>query len=456
MTDTPDQDTIARRLATWVVELKYEDLPPVVVQRAKQCILDQLGVQMRGSTLPQVQPVSLLVHAMGGSPEATVVRQARKTSVAYAAYVNGTFGHSCEFDDSHFHCGHPGVCVIPAALALAEREGASGKDLITAVVAGYQAQAASVGPIHHGTLALGWHGTKVGGVFGAAAAAAKLLRLDVEQTAQALSVAASEASGMMEYDQSGGEVKRVHAGAAARSGVQAALLARLGMTGPARVFEGKRGLYRLFGNGKPPEIERFWQGQFHILDTMFKLYPAVGTVHAALNALTEIMREHRFAPEDVQEIQVGLAAWAIPHGAAIVHPTDCLGAQFSLAFSLALRVVKQRNDLDLYLNPQSWTDPAILAIADKVAPHAITFEPGTPELGATVSVLLRGGERFEYHQRAPRGFAENPASDADLADKFKRLVSGLIDDDTARLIMQAVDQLEDMERSSLLHELLTA
>ncbi|MGF6999342.1 2-methylcitrate dehydratase PrpD [Paraburkholderia sp. GAS32] len=128
---------IAKRLGKWIVDLNYEDLPTQVIAQANRCILDQLGVQIKGATLPQVQPVRLLAEAMGGIRESTVSLYGWKTSAPYAAYVNGTFGHSCEFDDSHFHCGHPGVCVIPAALALAERELATGRELIASVVAGY-------------------------------------------------------------------------------------------------------------------------------------------------------------------------------------------------------------------------------------------------------------------------------------------------------------------------------
>lgn len=436
---------LAQRLGTWIAALDGGTLPPVVVQRAKQCVLDQIGVQLRGATLPQVQPVRQLVQAIGGMPHATVAGHAFKTSIPYAAYVNGTFGHSCEYDDSHFYCGHPGVCVIPAAMAVAEHRGSSGSELIAAVVAGYQAQAAAIGPIHYATLKLGWHGTKVGGVFGAAAAAAKLLGLSAAQTAHALSIAASEASGTMEYDQSGGEVKRLHAGSASRSGVQAALLAQYGMTGPDAIFEGKRGVHKLFGDGSPHQVERFWQGQFHILDTMFKLYPAVGTVHAPLDALGELIARWGFSAEDVELIDVGLAEWAIPHGAAITRPTDSLSAQFSLAFSLALRLVEGSNDLQLYLDPSRWTDPRLLAMAAKVTPHAMQFEAGAPELGATVEVLLRSGERHEFYQRAPRGFPENPASDDELKRKFLALVDGLMSEARAREIIAVVDDLEKIE-----------
>ena len=337
------------------------------------------------------------------------------------------------------------VCVIPAALALAERGRATGRELITAVVAGYQAQAASIGPIHGSTLALGWHGTKVGGVFGAAGAAASLLRLDIKQAAHALSIAASDASGTMEYDQSGGEVKRLHAGSASRSGVQAALLAQYGMTGPSTIFEGKRGIYRLFGDGSPPDVERFWTGHFHILDTMFKLYPAVGTAHAALNALNQIMGSEEFVPSDVTAINVGLVDWAIPHGAAIARPTDCISAQFSLAFSLALRLVKRSNDLQFYLDPGLWADGELLGQAEKVHPYPMVIEDGAHPLGAKVEVILRDGRKFCYYQRAPRGLPECPASDAELKLKFYGLTEGLFPREQVEQIVQKVDGLEALE-----------
>lgn len=448
--------TISNQLGSWIVDLTFDDLPTDVIKRAKQCLLDQFGVQIRGATLPQVQSVRQLVDAMGGAPESTVAFYGSRTSAPYAAYVNGTFGHSCEFDDSHFHCGHPGVCVIPAALAVAERQHSSGRELLVAVVAGYQAQTASIGPIHKGTLTLGWHGTKVGGVFGAAAAAAKLLKLDAEQVASAISVAASDASGTMEYDQSGGEVKRLHAGSASRSGVQAALLAQHGMTGPATIFEGKRGIYKLFGDGGAPDIERYWRGQFHILDTMFKLYPAVGTVHAPLNALTEIMSVHEFTVEDVVEINVGLADWAIPHGAAITRPTDCISAQFSLAFSLALRLVMQSNDLHYYLDCKLWVDAKILEVADKVRTYAMSFEPGAHELGSKVEVILKNGQRLSRYQRAPRGLPECPATDEELKDKFHGLVEGLISDAQAHQIVKTIERLECIEDASVLAAMLAS
>jgi 2-methylcitrate dehydratase PrpD len=178
-------------------------------------ILDQLGVQVLGATLPNVQPVRQLAASMQGAPESTVTGGDRKTSAAQAAYVNGTLGHSCEYDDAHAIAWHTSSAVVPAALALAERDGADGRELITAVVAGIQVMGLLGTVTTGGMVATGWHGSKVLGVFGAAVAAGRILRLSPAELTEAFGIVGSDASGTMEYDRSGGEVKRLHAGSAA-------------------------------------------------------------------------------------------------------------------------------------------------------------------------------------------------------------------------------------------------
>ena len=448
--------SVAARIAEEAAGLDFATLPASVVSFAKLAVMDQLGVQLRGATLPHVAPGLQLVRGMESRPESSIVYHGGRAAAPYAAYVNALFGHSCEFDDSHFWTGHPGVCTIPVAFAFAERQGSSGREVLTAIVAGYQAMVEACGPIHHSTLTSGWHGTKVGGVFGAAATAGKLLGLDEAQLAQALSIAGSDASGTMEYDQSGGEVKRLHPAMAARSGAEAALLAQMGMTGPLTIFEGKRGIYRLFGDGQPADVERFFDGRFHILETFFKLYPAVGTVHAALDALRMVMDRESFSPAEVEEIDVGLAAYAVAHGASIVRPTDALSAQFSLAFSLALRLLRNENELDSYTDPELWTDLDLLAIADRVRTHAINIPAQQCQLGATVDVVLRDGRRLCAAQPAPRGHPDNPATSRDLEEKFLGLTRELLPAEAPEQVLRAIDRLEYEPDVSRLMELVAA
>ncbi|WP_429362192.1 hypothetical protein [Paraburkholderia sp. GAS32] len=187
---------------------------------------------------------------------------------------------------------------------------------------------------------------------------------------------------------------------------------------------------------------------------MFKLYPAVGTAHAALNALTEIMDSAEIAAAGVVAINVGLIDWAIPQGAAITEPIDCISAQFSLAFSLALRLVRCSNDLQLYLDPGLWVDAELLDQAKKVHPYPIEMEDGAHPLGAKVEVILRDSRKYNHYQRAPRGLRECPASEAELKLKFDGLTQGLLSREHAERIVQKVDALEELDDISELALLL--
>jgi 2-methylcitrate dehydratase PrpD len=433
--------TLVELQADWITDLAFEALPPQVIHIAKLCLLDFLGVAMRGKSLPQTYPVEALLSLHEGTESASVVG-GRKTSVPYAALANGTYGHSCEFDDSHLHGGHPGVCVIPALLACAEGRAINGAQLITALVAGYQSMILSVGPIHRRTLELGWHGTKIGGVFGAAAAASKIMALSPSKTAHALAVAASDASGTMEYDQSGGEIKRFHAGLASRAGVEAAILAGAGLTGPRTIFEGKRGIHSLFSAGKSADVEKYPSDHFHILDTMFKLHPCAGTLHAAIDCVATICEQHNLTAEDIEKIEVGLIEWAIPHGAAIVTPTDAISAQFSLAFAIALRVVTGNSRIDDFLDPSLWQDPRIADIAHKVSPVAEATPDGADELFARVTIFSKSGSTFTHSQIGPRGFPSLPASDNDITDKFCSLTANILPETEANTLIDRIFSLE--------------
>jgi 2-methylcitrate dehydratase PrpD len=447
-------ESVAPRLARWIEGLAYDDLPTDVVEMAKKCLLDQIGCQLVGATLPHTQPVLRHVQDLGARPDSRIALGGGKTAAIYAAYVNGTFGHSFEYDDSHVLCGHPGVCIIPAVLALAEKERKSGREFILAITAGYQAMVLSAAAVHKSGRKAGWHGTKVQGPFGAAAGAAKLLGLESTQIVNALAIAGSEASGTMEYDQSGGEVKRLHAGSASRSGAQAALLAQHGLTGPSTIFEGKRGIFNLFGNGFDADPESFWQRDFHIRDTMFKLSPAVFTIHGSIQAALALRERHGIVHTDIAKIEAEVAEITILHGAGIVHPQDMIGAQFSLAFSMGLSFVRGHNLLSDYRDPAAWADPDILAIADKVEVRPVPVAQGASELGGRITVALKDNNRFTVDQPIPRGHHHNSASLDDLLVKFRALVDGIIPNVRRDRIIECVTALDSLEDCGVIGELL--
>lgn len=434
--------TLAERLAARTRSLTFDELPPDVVAHVKCCVLDQLGIQILGSRLPaSTSALRLAAGAGAGPPVARIPMTTQRASAPYAALATSAFGHSCEFDDCHFLCGHPGACVIPAALAVGQEQGRNGRDLLAAVVAGYEAMVLAVGPIHHGFAEHGWQGSKIGGVFGAAAAAAALLGLDEIQTAHAYAIAGSEASGTLEYDRSGGDVKRLFPALAARSGIEAAMLARAGLTGPLTIFEGERGIHRLFGVGKA-RLDEVWDTQFHLRGTFFKLNPAAGTHLAPIEAMAELMAKHGFAARDIARIVVAVAPFAVHHGGATGQPLDAVSAQYNLGFSLALRVVECANAMQSYLDPAKWADPEILRLSGAVTVEALDLAPGESPMGARVDVELVDGRRFSARKQTFKGHLDDPAGWSDIEAKFRSLVADVIPSDTADALVSAVAELE--------------
>jgi 2-methylcitrate dehydratase PrpD len=445
--------TVAARIAEWVAALRFEDLPSEVVERTRLLILDQLGVQLLGASLPNVQPVLRLAESQPGAAQATLTHSGARATASQAAWVNGTLGHSCEYDDAHALGWHTASAVIPAALALAERDGISGREAITAVVAGTQVMAL-LGAAMPAMVTTGWHGSKVLGVFGAAAAAGVVLGLSPAQLTHAFGIAGSDASGTMEYDQSGGEVKRLHAGSASRSGLEAAQLAKLGLTGPPTIFEGHRGIFQLFGGGGSPEAMEAQWGRWQILDTIFRFYPAVGTVHAPLDAVRHLRETYDLKPADIERIRVGLVDFAVGHGASITRPADAISAQFSLAFGTGLQFVTGRNAPADYFDPARWSDPEILAIGDLVEPYAMPIPDGDPVFSAKVEIVLHDGTTLEYYQAGFRGHPSHPATAAQVEAKFRENTLRLIAADRADALVAAVRNMESHETVSAVTALL--
>ncbi len=448
-----DEKTMASRLADWVIELDFDQLPPRAVEVARLLVLDQLGLQLRGATLPNTQPQRRLVAAMHAAQQSTVVLGGTRTVAPYAAYVNGTMACSCEFDDMHMYASHVGSYVVPAALAFAESTGASGREVITAVVAGAQVMSLLGATTIRNMIRDGWHGAKVVGIFGAAAAAGKLLSLTAEQLANAFGVAGSDASGTMEYEHGGGEVKRMHAGSAGRSGSQAALLAKDGLTGPLTIMEGTRGLLRLFGDTQDEPRAELWD-HFHIIDTMFRMYPAIGSAAPALDAVRHLREHHDLPWRDAREIRLGLPAFAVAHGATVTRPTDAVSAQFSTAFSVALMLVRGKIRPEDYTNSRLWTDRDLLSVIDKIVPYPKVFEPEQPVLSCQLDVTLRDGRILSHCQRGFRGYPSNPeTSDRDFETKFLANVEGILSPAVAQRMIELtgeLDRLDDIAELMLL------
>ena len=359
-----------------------------------------------------------LCRRYGRARESTVVNYGNKVPTLDAAFVNATFGQGCELDDVGFAAGgHLGAATVPVALAVGEKQRSTGKDFLAAVVVGCDVMYRLLAAVRPSSGKRGFHSHGIGAPFGAMAAAARLLRLNDGQMLHAFGIAGMHSSGTMEYDQTGGEVKRVIAGVAARSGIQSAMLAQLGLTGPPTIIEGKRGFLKVFADQIEPEgITRDLGSDFKIMRIWFKLYPCVATVQGVIYTLTKMIEEHRFGADDVEEIRVGISETSLSHGGAIYEPHDTASAQFSLPFSLAIRLLKNDNDLSLYMDPKLWTDPKVLALAKKVKSYADPEREKRPELQHDDGSEAQQRQELQSVRSLSTGFAAQHGQSRGAAD----------------------------------------
>ncbi len=238
------------KLAEFVTDLQYDKLPAPIIKQAKLCLMDTIGVAIAGAEAPWSKIIADYVRSLGGTEQSSIYKNDFKTLPQNAAYANGSFAHAWEYDDAERSMLHPGAVIVPSAIATAEASQANGRDLIVAIVAGYEVMirvSRAVNPQpYRSHVFRGFHPTSTCGPFGAAAAASVIMGLDSEQIADALGLAGSHASGIQEFLADGSPVKRLHPGKAAHDGISSAQLAARGLSGPRTIFEGRDGFLRAF------------------------------------------------------------------------------------------------------------------------------------------------------------------------------------------------------------------
>jgi 2-methylcitrate dehydratase PrpD len=293
-------------------------------------------------------------------------------------------------------------------------------------------------------------------VYGAVTAAGKLLGLNEAQFAHAFGIAGSSASGLLAYDLAGGEVKRTHGALGARSGMQAAMLAKAGLTGPLPVFEGRHGWFEAFGGAAPAEPQKlfddFGKPPYCITLCRYRVYSAIGTSHSPIDIIKDLMKQHAFKHTDVDSVRVGLYERGLHHTGAIKRPHDVISAQASMAYGVAIRLIKGSNTLEMYLDPKLWTDPEVLSLVDRVEGHVVA-KPGAPRF-TTVDIKLKNGQVLHGELDATPGSEESPFSDEIMAEKFRGLAEVMLPRQQVDAIMQKVNSLESMKSMAELAPLL--
>jgi 2-methylcitrate dehydratase PrpD len=442
-----------RRLAQFITDVNYNDLSSEVVEKAKLLILDQLGCQLAFAALPWNKAIyNYIRERKGYREESTVIHYGLRTTAEDAAFANAIFGHGFEMDDDELTtAAHPGVTVIPPALAAGEMEKISGKEFLAAVVVGYDVFL-RIGLATHSMMQRGFHTTAVLGPLGAAAATCKIFGCHVDTTLTALAIAASESGGLAEYTETGGLVKRVHAGFAAQSGLRATLLAQAGITGPSTALEGKKGLCQAFANEYSLEEITVGLGkEFRIILTGTKPYCCCAAQHSTIDAVSEIMKEHIIVPEKIEKIRVWQKVRDVRVIANIVEPHDLISAQFSGRFAIALRLIKGGNGFQDY-SEENLLNQEMLGLTQKIEYYVDDkMEKSNPAgAPARVEIHLKDGNIHEKTVQYAKGTIQNPMPRIEIEDKFRELSSMALTDDRAEKIIRIVSRLEELDN---LHEI---
>jgi 2-methylcitrate dehydratase PrpD len=424
--------------------MALERIPEDVIVRTKALILDHLGVSLYGASLEWCGIVRETIGFEGGRCESSVYGGGL-TTARNAALINGTAGHAIELDDAHDESlSHPGCVVIPAALAVAEVEGSSGAEFLAAVVAGYEAQGRIGASLGSALIKQGYHPTAQIGVFGAAAAAAKLLKLPEREFTWAFGLAGSMASGIMKFtqDPEGTMVKRLHAGMPAERGVLAATLAGAGFTGPRAIIEGDYGYAKIFTG--VTDLSRMTRGlgeSFEISSISVKLYACCRMFHALIEAIAACRADPAFAIDQIEEIRTFGPANMID-GHLERRPSSPMSAQYSLPHSTAVAILADASEPASF-DTATMSRPDILAMADKVTaavdPELEALYPR--KYAGRVEFAFRNGKTIEKTVLDSRSTPANPVSSTVIEQKFLSVTSALLSSSRQSQIIDAVTSL---------------
>jgi len=407
-----------REIAERICATKFTDFAPEIVAYSKTLTLSAVGAMVAGAARTSGRIMTKYVRRAGGNPEATVMGTTLKTNVETAAMANATFAHSTEYEDDSFPEAVSSYTIFPAVLALGEHLKASGREIIESFIVGYEMQSriglACLEARRRGMLTLSWAGT-----LGCAAAAAKLLKLDAHRTTMALSLAASQCSGIAH--QVGTTAHTFEMGIAGRNGVTSALLAADGFTGQADIFEAPRGLFHILNGGKIPATEDVlgtWGKPYRLLDIGIKMYPCCYHLQRIIEAILSLKQEHNFGAGDVNEVQVEVNLF-IPQVIQYPEPSNEDESQFSLPHAVAAALLEET------ISPTSFGDAKIqdesFRETRKKVKMVVREEWGWATIGWSpiITVSLKSGEKHITTIETAKGQPPNLLDFNAVVEKYR-------------------------------------
>ena len=424
-------------LARFILNTPAEAIPAPILHEGKRCIINYMAVALYASADPSMAILTGLFEEEGGVEIASLIGAGSRTNLQNAALANGYLAHLEDYDDTHFPTViHPSAPTIPAAFAVAEREGATGLDVLAATVLGIEAccrVGLSVYPNHYDA---GWHITGTCGVFGAAGAAGRLLGLDESQMTQALGIAGTQAAGVREVF--GSMSKPFHAGRSAQSGVLAGLLARRGFTSTHEILEGRRGFAAVLSTASDmTQITDALGERWELPNNGLKPYSCGVVSHPLIDAMIALRNTHGVAADDVESVSARVHPLVLE---LMDRPNPRVGLEgkFSHQHSMAVGLI-DGGAFPAQYTDERVLDPAVAALRDKIR---ATVDTSVAEDAAEVTVTLRDGRSITESVEHATGAPENPMSDTHLESKFRTLARRVLSQSQADELLTALWDLD--------------
>jgi 2-methylcitrate dehydratase PrpD len=414
----------SQTLAEFAVGLTWDRIPPEVIERAKDCVIDTVGACVYGSQLPWTQTVIEYARRNSAPGECSVFGTPVKVRAPFACLCNGAAAHAFELDALvEPSVGiHPSAALAVPGLAPAQGRKLSGRALLSAYVAGFEVLYRIGHAANHSIEKVGFHSPGVVGVFGTAAVIGRLFDLDAGKMANAFGIAGSLSSGLMEFSSTGGMVKRLHLGRAAEGGFMAAVLARDGYTGPAGVLEGKYGVLKVFCRDAQPErLTRDLGKVWHVMKTKIKRYACHSTAQVPVTLALDLKEKHKLSGDDVAGIAVS-AGEKVVHQHAINEPRDMTMMQYSVPFCVAIAL--HRDPLDpRTFSEATLSDPKIRALAKGARVELLKSASGYSSSACRLTLKLKNGTDLTAEGHDFKGTPTMPLTRAELLEKFLKLTA---------------------------------
>ncbi|HVB98086.1 MAG TPA: MmgE/PrpD family protein [Candidatus Dormibacteraeota bacterium] len=432
-------------LARFVVDAKAEKIPPPVIHEATRSILNWVGCAVGGCRHEAVDRAMAAFRPFAGPAQASVLGRRERTDILNAALLNGISSHVLDFDDTHLRTViHPAGPVASAVLALAEYIPCTGREFLLAFILGVEVECRignSVTPAHYDA---GWHITGTAGIFGAAAAAGKLLGLDDRQMAWALGTAGTQSSGIREM--LGTMCKGFHVGHAAQCGLASALLAQSNFTSSTTVLEGRRGFAAVMSTARNlSEITDGLGEHYEVSLNTYKPFACGIVAHPAIDGGIQLRNEHGLKGDEIQSVHLKVAPYVLE---LMGKRTPQLGLEgkFSVFHSVAVAIRYGA------AGPSEYTDdcvkePGVIALRDRIEAEA---DPALRTDEAYVRIKLKNGKELEKHVEHAVGSLERPMSDKDLDAKFRGLAAGILTQEESDRLLDQCWKIESLGDVSLL------